>query len=95
MSSKIRDALLKADVLVSIATFDEDVNMDEVEKIRSEIKFALAEPLKNCEVGTIGEQIKRFYDEYYAKDSRCSRRWSFGECAIHWSQMPYEEGGAE
>lgn len=65
--------------------------LNEVKAAQDMAKSALAEPLKNYEVGTIGEQIKRFYDEYYAKDSRCSRRWSFGECAIHWSQMPYDD----
>jgi hypothetical protein len=52
---------------------------------------ALAEPLKNCEVGTIEQQIKRFYDEYYDKNSKCKRKWSFGECALDWVQMPYEK----
>lgn len=64
--------------------------LNEVKAAQDMAKTALAEPLKNCEVGTIGEQIKRFYNEYYAKDSRCKRMWSFGECAIHWSQMSYD-----
>lgn len=51
----------------------------------------LAEPLKNCEVGTIEQQIKRFYDEYYDENSKCRRRWSHGESALDWAQMPYEK----
>lgn len=57
----------------------------------NEVKAALSLPRRNCDVGTVDEQIKRFYDEYYAEHSKCKRRWSFGECAIHWSQTPYEK----
>ena len=99
MSSKIRDALLMADVLIAIASFDEDVNMEEVEKIRSEIKAALAEPLKNCEVGTAEEQNLR-HGEWCRKhgidgamDVPCaSPNWHCHLCFAHWSQMPYEKG---
>lgn len=56
---------------------------------------ALAEPLKNCEVGTVDQQIKRFYDEYYDKNSNCKRRWSIGECALDWAQIPYKNGDEE
>ena len=52
---------------------------------------ALAEPVKNIEVGTIEQQSKRFYDEYYAEHSKCRRRWSHGESALDWAQMPYEK----
>lgn len=102
MSSKIRDALLKADVLVSIATFDEDVNIEEVAKIRSEIKSALAEPLKNCEVGTPEEQsvrMAKFCSEQYEKSdgimlcSGCRFHGIRGlDCQFAWAQMPYDEG---
>ena len=94
MSSKAREALLKADVLISIATFEEGVKMDEVGKIRSEIKAALAEPLRNCDVGTVGEQIKRFY-EYCKANGYCDHCKHYpdrggSDCRIRWSQMPYE-----
>lgn len=49
MSSKLIEALLKADILISIATFEEDVRMDEVDKIRSEIKAAISAPPRNCD----------------------------------------------
>lgn len=98
MSSKIRDALLKADVLVSIATFDEDVNMDEVEKIRSEIKSALAEPVRNCDIGTAEEQENRYLGHCYKQSidtGLCLECPLFGKqkmCAFAWAQMPYDEG---
>lgn len=102
MSSKTREALLKADVLISIATFEEGVKMDEVDKIRSEIKSALAEPLRNCDVGTAEEQAARFYDfcdgYHHAtgyKGCGTCPLWVSGtvghDCELRWSQMPYEE----
>ena len=103
MSSKIRDALLKADVLVSIATFDEDVNMDEVAKIKSEIKSALDKPLRNCEVGTAEEQTERFkqlcrkYRRGPGPRTNCkgcpvSSESQHVGCTFAWAQMPYDEG---
>jgi hypothetical protein len=88
--SKLRDALLKADVLISIATFDDGVKMDEVDKIRSEIKSALAEPVLNCEVGTAEEQAKRFDVYCHTGGGLCSSIDSCAECTIAWMHMPYE-----
>lgn len=91
MSSKLREELLKADVLISIATFDEDVNMDEVEKIRSEIKAAIAEPLRNCDIGSAEEQAIRF-EAYCDSHTNCAHCPLAGQqCVLAWSQMPYEE----
>lgn len=92
--SKLREALLKADVLISIATFEEGVKMDEVGKIRSEIKAAFAEPLRNCDVGSLDEQISRFnaFCESHMCNSslgRCPLADS-RSCRLAWSQMPYE-----
>jgi hypothetical protein len=99
MSSKLREALLKADVLVSIATFEEGVKMDEVDKIRSEIKTALALPRRNCDVGTAEEQSVRFYDYCLtnSKDSvfclECPLCNKSEMCEFVWAQMPYEKEG--
>lgn len=45
----MREALKQADVLISIATFEEDVKNDEVEKIRDKINTALSAPTRNCD----------------------------------------------
>jgi hypothetical protein len=95
MSSKIREILLKADVLISIATFEDGVKMDEVNKIRSEIKAALAEPIRNYEVGTAEEQYYR-HDEYCNMKKECKKCYTDDalfaciSCFARWSQMPYE-----
>ena len=68
-------------------------------------KAALAEPVKNCEVGTVGQQDERFYafchrhyNEVGLCDKACPCRdfnMTGGACSIVWVQMPYEEGGAK
>lgn len=97
MSSKLIEALIKADILISIATFEEGVRMDEVDKIRSEIKAALSAPPRNCDVGTAEEQSKRF-DAHCRKHMGCLtcplREKDGGvpkHCEFAWAQMPYEE----
>ena len=60
---------------------------------------ALAEPVKNCEVGTAREMANRFADFCGCRvcDHTCPARMSDDvyqvECYAKWSQMPYEEGG--
>ena len=60
---------------------------------------ALAEPVKNCEVGTVEQQGERFTE--YCESEACKRKWCksrakalcIERCALAWAQMPYEEGG--
>lgn len=63
-------------------------------------KSALAEPVKNCEVGTPKEQNERHNKFCYAHRSHekgCGVCPLCGEpcCELAWAQMPYEEGGAK
>ena len=66
------------------------------EKIRSEIKEALAEPLRNCDIGTVEEQAKRFDEFCYNHRSRekgcgdCPLLEGGPCCELAWTQMPYE-----
>ena len=63
-------------------------------------KAALAEPVKNCEVGTAEEQLERL-NAYCKKCDGCmsyTRPELLDEvclCALKWAQMPYEEGGTK
>ena len=60
---------------------------------------ALAEPMKNCEVGTLEEQAERFAeycDSEVCKRNRCrfnAKALCIERCALAWAQMPYNEGG--
>lgn len=56
---------------------------------------ALAEPVKNCDVGTAEEQLKR--KRAYCKAQDCRMCPFYGNdslvCAFRWAQKPYKEGG--
>jgi hypothetical protein len=58
---------------------------------------ALEEPLRNCEVGTAEDQMERFKtfcNSYPLMCNGCPLKdfgIVYGDCVIHWSQMPYEE----
>ena len=59
---------------------------------------ALERSLRNCDVGTVEDQLKRF--RAFCLSRKCNEcpfvRSSYRrECGIRWSQMPYEEGGAK
>ena len=63
------------------------------------IEDAIAAPPRNCDVGTTDEQVERF--QWFC-DTRpcdgCTLKNKVNEtldCAIHWAQMPYEEGCAK
>lgn len=91
MSSKQREALKEADIILSVMGYDVS------SPIRTQIKAALAEPLKNCEVGTPQEQ-SIIFDNFCntcstcpLKDKRANMR--LVQCEFIWAQMPYEKEG--
>lgn len=54
---------------------------------------ALAEPPRNCDVGSLEEQSKRFGEFCAPQKCRECRLYvdgAFGDCGVRWSQMPYE-----
>ncbi len=61
--------------------------------IKDEVTTALAEPPRECDVGTAEEQIRRFGE--YCEE--CTRECSYEKCIVAWTQMPYEaqEGGSK
>ena len=97
-NNKLREALTK--ILNLTNSLDESCAVDPVE-IRDIAKAALAEPVKNCEVGTSMEQAKRMdayctsYRERIGDSWRCDNcpLCSFHRCELAWAQSPYKEGG--
>lgn len=106
MSSKLREALKKCMELGK--NIDESLGSDEstvwncryerssANSIVEIAKEALAEPIRNYEVGTAEEQEKRFtYQFCRVGVDGCSRcklnnlKHRGNTCGIHWSQMPY------
>lgn len=100
MSSKLREAL--SDACYAMFNFLKTQNggYEEMAIALDKAKSALAEPLRNCDVGTAGEQSVR-----YVKfcNAHCSREKGCGGCPLcdivccgfAWLQMPYEERGAK
>jgi hypothetical protein len=89
MSSKMREALKEADIVLSVMGYDV------CSPIRTQIKQALAEPLRNCDVGTAEEQAERF-EAYCDSHTNCAYCPLKGQqCVLAWAQMPYEKGGEE
>jgi hypothetical protein len=94
--SKIREAL--EEVVSILSTWTDHlppVIQEEAQEAIDKAEAALAEPLKNCEVGTPEEQYNRFI--YCCTERKISCRKTFNRgCAIcyaKWMQMPYEKGG--
>ena len=97
-NNKLREALTK--ILNLTNSLDEDCAVDPVE-IRDIAKAALAEPVRNCDVGTAEEQEMRF-DAFCKGINGCRDciiyiRGQNSYCHSVWAQMPYveKEGGAE
>ncbi|MBE6395552.1 MAG: hypothetical protein E7046_00930 [Lentisphaerae bacterium] len=92
MSSKLRETMLRCDAIAQLPEIREYII---VKEMRNLIKGALAEPLRNCDVGTVEEQAERYrnFCHNYPKCTGCPcvGRVEYGKCEFAWSQMPYEE----
>ena len=101
MSSKQREAL--SDACYAMFNFLKTQNggYEEMAIALDKAKAALAEPLRNCDVGTAEEQYARVraFCKRHKVGLRCVDCPVNGvlpkNCALIWAQMPYEEGGAE
>lgn len=91
-NNKLRKALTK--ILNLTNSLDEDCAVDPVE-IRDIARVALADPVRNYEVGTAEQQFKRL--RRMCKKVECRdcvlRSSSYRECTLRWAQAPYEKGG--
>ena len=94
-NNRLRGALTK--ILDLTNSLDEECAVDPVE-IRDTAKAALAEPARNCDVGTAEEQLKRFKDfcRIISKDETCDGCPLLPQCStLKLAQMPYKKGGAK
>lgn len=91
------------DAIETIYAHEDDAEFVRVwlDQTKKACEEALAAPPRNCDVGTAREQNRRF--ERYCDSEVCeckmcknvSKYLVKAFCALAWSQMPYEEGGAE
>lgn len=107
-NNKLREALKQAKEIARTiySTSDKGSSHEDLAgKIVELANAALAEPVKNCDVGTVEEQFARFR-KFCKKDSMdsfestayCAYECPCGnnyDCKLAWAQMPYSEGGAK
>jgi hypothetical protein len=93
-SNKLRESLKE---IADICDGKDIGGLDRLVSIYNIAKHALAEPLRNCDVGSAVEQTER-HDKY------CERFISEGcgastndciACFARWTQMPYEKGATK
>lgn len=100
--AKMREALelcdkIMSDVVLGVRDIGPLEAFDEMGGI---IDQALADPPRNCDVGTAEEQMKR-WREFCATHPGCDecpchkKTRIITLCFAHWAQMPYKEGGTE
>ena len=99
-NNKLREALKDIWRLVEQIHFLYSDYPSEIHDIARKVNAALAEPVKNCDVGTADEQSARF-DKFCHENINVQRccgdcpafRTTRDDCELVWAQMPYEEGG--
>ena len=102
MSSKLREALRQVSRIAEEMTRktmtgeSEDRGVVDGWALRlcDIVSITLAEPLRNCDVGTAEEQIARFNKFCFPiKCSECQLHTDedLHDCIFRWAQMPYEE----
>lgn len=98
--NKLSDVLKKALLFIECSPLkivESSLGRLDSDEICAEIDAALAEPVKNCEVGTAAEQSERFDKFCHANinTERCcgdcpAFRTTRDDCELIWAQMPYE-----
>lgn len=108
-NNRLRDALDKARRVLHCAIVAGILKGDDAYDAVNIANAALAEPVRNCDVGTAQEQIERWekfcqaHHEYWKPSKsltaiqkcNCPCKEGNGCNYFIWAQMPYEEGGAE
>ena len=94
-SKALYDALKKIHDLVN--SLDENCGVDPIE-VRDIAREALAKPVRNCDVGTADDKIRRFRDHCLKveKPGECmychNPPVNLIRCVMEWMQLPYSEG---
>ena len=93
-NEQMRKALFDASIALSNATHN-DLTEYDAEKCLAKVDAALALPRRNCDVGEVEEQVKRF--QQFCISRTCKEcplyrpKDIMNKCFPHWSQLPYEE----
>lgn len=105
MSSKAREALEEAHALLekihsAYSDRQGDISMYPLRKVIKIVNEALAEPVRNCDVGTAEEQDARHQNFCDATRNglhgyHCGDAPQCVFCFAKWSQMPYKKEGEQ
>jgi hypothetical protein len=93
-NNKLREALA---TLVDVVDAWKDhlpsaIREGELSKAIEKAEDALAEPVRNYEVGTVEEQYSRMFRECYEwMCMDCKQNKDLRKCALSWAQKPYVE----
>lgn len=99
----LREALLKAIILLKACEWPDDAPMQDITKVMDEIEKALSVPPRNCDVGDAADLEKRFGEECdkghtcsdcpvrHAKTKMAIELDKGARCEFIWAQMPYNE----
>lgn len=69
---------------------------DAVDELICRVQALENRPKRNCDVGTVEEQLKRLHNAVCNAAKACpDPDWSCAKCFAVWSQTPYGEGGAK
>lgn len=93
MSSKLREALEKVKERVGYFYTKHYIGFERYNELFDICSEALAEPLRNCDVGTPEEQKKRLLQE--VDNGKVKLEGTITEIIFKWSQMPYKKEGEE
>jgi hypothetical protein len=97
MSNKAREVLENSNGLLEELALMGEWGESAREQI-AENKHALAEPLRNCDVGTVDEQEERFHafcnrhtvvDAQHCNGCPINNIQTEADCVFVWAQMPY------
>ena len=87
-NNKLREALKDIGRLVEQIHFLYSDYPSEIHEIARKVNAALAEPVKNCDVGVPEERIQRWSKFCKARSKKLPPIHGF-----EWEDYPYEEGG--
>ena len=101
-AAKMREALEKAQRVLHCAIVAGILKGEDAHIALNVVTAAISAPPRNCDVGTVEEQLDRYGLFCQNKCPECENRHSChicGEryrmkCMVAWSQMPYDEGGS-
>lgn len=94
----LREALLKAIVLLKVCEWPDDAPMQDITKVMDEIEKALSAPPRNCDIYTTEDAVDTATVTLRDECDGCPRMDMEAPCVfcmVRWLLAPAKKGGAE